>query len=86
MKYRVSSNSPLAICKHRKNSLVVPRPKPSAMLAAIDEVERLACDNPELIALRDLLRQPKQQQRQLMRLLPNLQLTVPPDLHQSPIS
>ena len=40
-KYRVSSNSPEAICKDRKSSLVVRRPKPWAVFAGTDADDRL---------------------------------------------
>jgi len=40
MKYLVSSSSPRAICSDRKNSLVVPRPNPSAMFAGTEVHER----------------------------------------------
>jgi len=41
MKYRVSSSSPRAICNVRNSSLVVPRPKPSAIFAATEDADLL---------------------------------------------
>jgi len=43
-KYRVSSNSPLEICRHLNNSFVVRRPKPSAIFAETDAADRLICE------------------------------------------
>jgi hypothetical protein len=43
-KYRVSSNSPLEICKQRRSSFVVRLPNPSAIFAATEAAARLTCD------------------------------------------
>src|ERR1700682_1019831 len=43
-KYRVSSNSPLDICKQRSNSFVVRRPNPSAIFADTEAEARLNCE------------------------------------------
>src|ERR1700704_4438859 len=43
-KYRVSSNSPLDICRQRSSSLVVRRPNPSAIFAETEAAARLNCE------------------------------------------
>jgi hypothetical protein len=43
MKYRVSSNSPRAICNDLNNSRVVDLPKPSAMFAVTELEDLLTC-------------------------------------------
>jgi len=87
IKYRVSSSSPRAICKGPENFLC------GASSKSFRDIRRngrtgtsdLRNDS-KLIASGKLLRHRKNQQRKFMRFLPNLQLAIILEFHESPVT